>query len=144
MGEAAVQLKLAGHTYQVVTSAAEEDLTRLALRVEEALYAVTPDGRQPSQQAIVLAAITLAHELEEERRELQELKAKYQGTLTALLGEVDTLLGNTPARLNAVAPIISSTASDDPFGDSARAADSQVPARIPARRERPGERGELG
>ncbi len=92
MSEAAVQLRVAGQTYQVVSSAHESELRRLAKVVEEALEGVTAPGRQPSQQALVLAAITLAHELEVVRAEKEELRQKYKGALTSLLGRVDEVL----------------------------------------------------
>ncbi len=95
MSEAAVQLKLAGQTYQVVTSADEGQLRHLAKVVEDALYEVTPEGRQPSPQALVLAAITLAHELEEERKKRAALEEKYRSTLTTLLERVDQVLADT-------------------------------------------------
>jgi cell division protein ZapA len=100
MSEAAVQLKVAGQTYQVVTSAPESDLKRLAKVVEEALEGVTAKGRQPSPQALVLAAITLAHELEVAREEKRELKERYQRTLTSLLGRVDRVLCESESLAN--------------------------------------------
>lgn len=94
MGEAAVQLKVAGKTYQVVTSAAKEELLRLAEKVEDALSGVVPPGREASAQALVLAAITLAHELEEERRKRVELEAKHRKVLSSLLSQVNSVLGD--------------------------------------------------
>lgn len=95
MGEAAIELKVAGKTYQVVTSAAEDELQRLAKRVEDALEGVLPPGRQASPQALVLAAITLAHELETERALRIAAEERHKKVLTALLGRVDQLLEET-------------------------------------------------
>jgi cell division protein ZapA len=95
MSEAAVQLKVAGQTYQVVTSAEPAELNRLAKKVEGALYGVTPEGRQPSPQALVLAAITLAHELEEERARRIELEERHRQVLESLLSKVDRVLLET-------------------------------------------------
>jgi cell division protein ZapA len=95
MGEAAVQLKVAGKTYQVVTSAAEDELQRLARKVEAALAGVIPDGRQPSPQALVLAAITLAHELEQERAKRVAAENRHREVLTSLLGRVDRVLSES-------------------------------------------------
>lgn len=92
MKEAAVELKVAGQTYQVVTTAAKSELVRLATVVEGALREVTPDGRQPSPQALVLAAITLAHELEEEREKNRLLKTRHREVLSGLLERVDQVL----------------------------------------------------
>jgi|GEM_PF-606503 len=97
MGEAVVQLKIAGQTYRVVTSASSEDLGRLAERVDDALRAVTPQGRQPAgEQALVLAAITLANELEEERSARLALEARYESKLRELLLQVEAALGVEP------------------------------------------------
>lgn len=95
MAEAAVQLKLAGQTYRVVTSADETDLTRLARVVEEAIFSVTTPGRQPSPQAVVLAAITLAHELEQERSRREQLETRHREMLTQLLTRIDRVLDET-------------------------------------------------
>lgn len=92
MKEAAVELKVAGQTYQVVTTAAQSELVRLAAVVEDALRDVTPEGRQPSPQALVLAAITLAHQLEEEREKNRKLQQRHRQVLSGLLGRVDQVL----------------------------------------------------
>lgn len=96
MSEAVVQLKIAGQSYRVVTTATEDDLKGLAHRVEDALRSVTTPGRQPSEQAMVLAAITLANDLEQERRARRELEARYETQLRELLALVDGALGETP------------------------------------------------
>jgi cell division protein ZapA len=95
MGEAAVELKVAGKTYQVVTSAAEDELRRLAQIVEQALEGVIPPGRQPSPQALVLAAITLAHELEAERERRIAAEERHKKVLRSLLQRVDQVLERT-------------------------------------------------
>ncbi len=95
MAEAAVQLKLAGQTYRVVTSADETDLTRLARVVEDAIFSVTTPGRQPSPQAVVLAAITLAHELEQERSRRERVETRHREMLTQLLTRIDRVLDET-------------------------------------------------
>lgn len=92
MSRAAVQLKVAGQTYRVVTSATQEDLQRLADAVEDRMFAATPPGRQPTQQALVLAAITLAHELEEERERRREVEERHRESLRTLLGRIDAVL----------------------------------------------------
>lgn len=96
MVEAAVPLKVAGQTYRVVTSAPPEELERLAKVVEAALAEVTPKGRQPSPQALVLAAITLAHELEQERSRREAVEDRHRRVLGSLLGKIDRVLSTTP------------------------------------------------
>ncbi len=95
MGDAAIELKVAGKTYQVVTSAAEDELKRLARKVEDALEGVIPPGREASAQALVLAAITLAHELEEERARRIAIEERHEKVLRSLLGRVDQILDET-------------------------------------------------
>lgn len=95
MVEAAVPLKVAGQTYRVVTSAPADELDRLAKIVEAALEEVTPKGRQPSPQALVLAAITLAHELEEERSRRLAVEARHRRVLGSLVGKIDRVLETT-------------------------------------------------
>lgn len=100
----AVELKVAGHAYRVVTSADPDELTRLAEKVDATLAQVTTPGRQPSAQSLVLAAITLAHELEEERARVAALEARYEALLRDTLGEVEEILAEdaalAPARAN--------------------------------------------
>src|SRR5262245_60036925 len=71
-----VQLRVGGQTYRVVTSASEEELQRLAAVVDEKLAAVVPPGRMVNPQAILLAAMALAHDLEEERARSAALAAR--------------------------------------------------------------------
>src|SRR5690606_29603130 len=73
-------------------SATEDDLQRLAEMVEDRIYAVTPPGRRPTQQALVLAAITLAHELEEERQRRRAAEERHRRSLQTLLGRIDAVL----------------------------------------------------
>lgn len=97
MASAAVQLKVAGQTYRVVTSADPAELERLAKIVEAALIEVTPDGRQPSPQALVLAAITLAHDLEVERSQRERLERRHRRVLRSLLERIDRAFGHEPS-----------------------------------------------
>jgi cell division protein ZapA len=62
-----VGLRIAGQSFKVVGSASEEELHRLAAVVRRKVEELTPPGKAVGPQAIVLAAIALAHELEEER-----------------------------------------------------------------------------
>jgi len=100
MSEGAVQLKLAGQTYQVVSSAREPELKRLAQVVEQTIMGLTPPGRQPSPQALVLAAITLAHELEEAQAQIEQLRERHKHVLASLLGRVDSLLEESEGLLS--------------------------------------------
>jgi len=114
MSEASVQLKVAGQIYQVVTSADEAELQRLAKKVEGALTGVTAPGRQPSPQALVLAAITLAHELEEEQAKRAAIETRHREMLRTLLGRVDQVLEETDVLMSGSA----GDSSGETTGDS--------------------------
>lgn len=142
MSEAVAQLKIAGQTYRVVTSANGDDLLRLAGRVEEALRSVTPNGRQPSEQAMVLAAITLAHELEQERSAREQAQARYEASLRGMLAKVEALLGAaTPTQHEE--PMASAGDGEFEFSFASGLAEHQEPARAVAY-VRPRERGAAG
>ena len=59
-----VELRIAGQNYRVVSSAPEEDLQRLAQVVGAKLAELDPKGRPVPPQAMLLAAMALAHEVE--------------------------------------------------------------------------------
>ncbi len=91
-----VQLKVGGQTYRVVTSASEEELVRLAAVVDQKLAAVVPPGRTITPQAMLLAAMALAHDLEEERAQAEATRARMRGVYGRMLERVDTALGALP------------------------------------------------
>lgn len=84
-----VTIRVAGQSYKVVSSASEEQLEHLANVVSSKIEELTPDGRQPAPQALVLAAIALAHELEEERARRIALERKAKDLLRRALGRID-------------------------------------------------------
>lgn len=128
MAEAAVQLKVAGQTYRVVTSAAEEELQRLATVVERALSEVTPPGRQPSPQSLVLAAITLAHELEQERARCERLKRDHRAFVVRTLDKIDEVLGDTSRTVRDLNPPAPRRASDAEAATEVPVASRQGPS----------------
>ena len=136
MSQAAVQLKVAGQTYRVVTSAPPGELTRLAARVEDALATVTAPGRQPSPQALVLAAMTLAHELEEERAKRARLEERYRALLGQVVGRLDHLLGDAP---DASAELATASGAHDEFAFDASEGAANA-AEISVKSSRPGSR----
>src|SRR5580692_7567487 len=90
-----VQLRVGGQSYRVVTSASEEELQRLAAAVDAKLATVVPPGRAVTPQAMLLAAMALAHELEEERERSASITAKLsgaRGAFTRMLARVDAAL----------------------------------------------------
>jgi cell division protein ZapA len=88
-----VSLRVAGQSYKVVSSASEEELQRLADTVSAKVAELTPAGRGPAPQAVLLAAIALAHELEEERAKRLSVERRAKDMLRRVLGRIDDALG---------------------------------------------------
>jgi cell division protein ZapA len=87
-----VQLRVGGQTYRVVTSASDEELQRLAAVVDQKLASLVPPGRPVTPQAILLAALALAHDLEAERDRSAAITARARGAFGRLLERVDAAL----------------------------------------------------
>jgi cell division protein ZapA len=88
-----VQLRVGGQTYRVVTSASDVELERLAAVVDKKLAAVVPPGRTVTPQAMLLAAMALANDLEEERARSAAFADKARGAFGRMLARVDAALG---------------------------------------------------
>jgi len=86
-----VQLRLAGQTYRVVTTAADAELKRFVAMIEEKLSAM-PRGKALHPQALLLATLALANDLEEERTRSQRIEARAKETLARLLERIDAAL----------------------------------------------------
>jgi len=86
-----VQLHVAGQNYKVVTTAADDELARLAAIVESKVSAVAK-GRAVQPQAMLLAAMALAHELEEERTRRESLERRTRDLLRRVLLRIDHAL----------------------------------------------------
>src|ERR1700721_553602 len=72
MSRRTVVVTVGAREYKVVSSASEEELMRLAQTVSAKLAEVAPQGRPEPPQALLLAALALAHDLEEERAALAD------------------------------------------------------------------------
>jgi cell division protein ZapA len=92
MDRRTVQLQVAGQSYKVVSTAAEADLQRLAATVDAKIAEVVPKGRAIPPQAMLLAAIALAHELEEERAKREALERRMRDVLRRVLVRIDDAL----------------------------------------------------
>jgi cell division protein ZapA len=92
MGGRTVQLRVGGQTYRVVTSASEPELTRLAAIVDHKLSQVVGAGRPITPQAMLLAALALAHDLEEERTRATAVVDKARDAFNRILQRVDGAL----------------------------------------------------
>jgi cell division protein ZapA len=87
-----VELRIAGQNYRVTSSAAESDLARLAEMVEAKLGELAPRGRSSTPQAMLLAAIALAHDVESERLEREKLERRTRDVLRRVLMRIDDAL----------------------------------------------------
>jgi len=76
----------------VVSSAPEEDLQRLAAKVSATLAVVVPRGKAVPPQALLLAAMALAHELEAERGRRELLERRTRDLLRRALVRIDAAL----------------------------------------------------
>src|SRR6188768_3417860 len=88
-----VELRVGGQTYRVVASASQEELRRLAAIVDDRLRAIIPPGKAISPQALLLAAIALAHELEEEKAKNVKLATRSREMLGSILTRIDAAVG---------------------------------------------------
>jgi cell division protein ZapA len=100
MDRRTVQLSIAGQNYKVVSSSPEEDLQRLASKVDAKVSEVLPRGRPATGNAVLLAAMALAHELEEERDRREALERRTRDLLRRALVRIDDVLEKSepPAR----------------------------------------------
>jgi cell division protein ZapA len=87
-----VQLHVAGQSYKVVTTAADDELSRLAAVVESKVTELVPRGRPVQPQAVLLAALALAHDLEEERLRREALERRTRDLLRRFLLRIDHAL----------------------------------------------------
>lgn len=92
MAGSPVELKVGGQTYRVVASAEETELKRLADLVDARLRSMSAPGRPISPQALLLAAISLAHDLEEEKAKRASLEARSKEMLRSVLARIDAAI----------------------------------------------------
>jgi cell division protein ZapA len=105
MANRAVELRVGGQSYRVVSSASAVELERFAAKVDEKLSALVPPGRPLSPNALLLAAIALAHDAEEQRARAELISERARTAVERLLGRVDDALAVTDAALaQTVAP----------------------------------------
>lgn len=91
MSPPAVAIKVGGQTFRVRSEATEQDLQRFAATVDRRLRACSAGSPNPSQ-ALLLVALSLAHELECENARRKQLQLDSEATLQNLLRKVDHLL----------------------------------------------------
>jgi cell division protein ZapA len=86
-----VEVRVGGQNFRVVSSASEDEVRRLVAVVNEKLVEVAP-GRTVQPQALLLAAIALAHDLEGERRHREGLERRTRDLMRRLLVRIDSAL----------------------------------------------------
>lgn len=82
--------------YRVVSSAEAPELERLARMVDEKLHAVT-GGRATDARGLLLAAMALAHEAEEQRERAERIASGARTAVERLVGRVDDALATSRA-----------------------------------------------
>ncbi|WP_394844597.1 cell division protein ZapA [Pendulispora brunnea] len=91
-----MHVQVAGQRYKVVSSSSQAELTRLAAAVDAKLAELAPRGpQQGTPPSIVLAAIALAHDLEQERAKRQRVEVKIRDLLRRILVRIDSALEST-------------------------------------------------
>jgi len=93
MASRSVSVRVGGQNYRISASVEDDELQRLAAVVDDKIMALTPTGRPVSPQAILLAAIALAHEAEEQRERADALAERTQDLCDRILARVDEVLG---------------------------------------------------
>jgi cell division protein ZapA len=88
----AVEVNVGGQLYRLVASAGEQTLQRYAGVVNERLRELTGSDRPAHPQAMLLVAMALAHDLEEERTRRIEARDHAAEMLRALLERVNAAL----------------------------------------------------
>ena len=100
MSQASVALTIGGHIYRVRAAASEQELRRLAATVDARLRSVAGTAHStPPPQTLLLVAISLAHDLENERAARSAIAREAHDVLQFLLERVDSAIGNADATL---------------------------------------------
>jgi cell division protein ZapA len=92
-----VEVRVAGQSFRVVSSAPESEVRRLAEIVNAKLAEIVPKGRAAPPNALLLAAIALAHEVEEERGKRMSVEQRARELLRRVVARIDELLEADPA-----------------------------------------------
>jgi cell division protein ZapA len=113
MPKGPVELRVGGQTYRVIATAEEADLHRLADVVDERLRKLTAPGRSVSPQSLLLAALSLAHDLEDERSRRVRSEQRAREMLSSMVSRIDAALEADSAELAAWRPPSNATAKAD-------------------------------
>lgn len=91
-----VDLRIAGQSYRVVSSASAEQLEHLAAVVNQKMSEIAPQARVDGAHRLLLVALALAHDVEEERDRCEDLRNRTREFLGRVLGRVDAVLAEPP------------------------------------------------
>jgi len=91
-----VELRIAGQNFRVVSTASAEHLEHLAAIVDQKMTEVAP-GRGDGAQRMLLVAMALAHDVEQERGRGEALRSRAGEFLRRLLVRVDSALAGASA-----------------------------------------------
>ncbi|HEX4478591.1 MAG TPA: cell division protein ZapA [Polyangiaceae bacterium] len=103
MDRASVELRVGGQTFRVVASASADELERLAGVVDGRLREIAQSSAF-HPQSMLLVAISLAHELEQERTRRRDVEARSREMLRSLLQRIDGALELSAAKDPEVRP----------------------------------------
>ncbi len=92
MARTPVALTVGGQSYKIVANVPEDTLRQYAAVVDERIRELVPPGKPVPPTAILLAAIALAHDLDEERAQRQSLEVRSRDVLRRLLARIDDAL----------------------------------------------------
>ncbi len=87
-----VELTVAGKSCRVVSSADEAELQRLATIVEDKLSDVVKPGSPLTTNAMLLAAVSLAHDVDEQRARADAIAQRAKEGYGKLLQRIDAAL----------------------------------------------------
>lgn len=91
MSSQPVELKVGGQVYRVVSSADATELQKLARTVDSKLAEIT-GGKAADARGLLLAAMALAHDLEEQKHRADRLANRARSSMENLLVRVDHAL----------------------------------------------------
>lgn len=89
-----VELRIAGQNYRVVSSATAEQLERLARMVNQKMSELAPQARADGAHRLLLVALALANDVEEQREQHESLRNRFREFLGRILGRVDSALAS--------------------------------------------------
>ena len=92
--DAGVAVRVGDQSYQLRANVDPAELRRLAALVDARIRAIVPAGRPIPPSAVILAAIALAHDLEEERARGDSGDRETRTLVASLLARVDAALAD--------------------------------------------------